>query len=1041
MGRVQAGRGLVGGRIMDDTGVNCIRSNALFDFKSNFDDSENNDGLYSNTEHNCAYYDVEEFHNEFLQNPCKFSSFSLNIRSLPGKWSEFRDYIVDLSSNGFKFSVIALQEVWNVPRGVSYELEGYKPLEYRIRDPSGLNNNAGGGVGIWVDSDLEYEIIDNLSIFEPHFFESLFIKVKTSKNKYTIIGNIYRPNSGPSADLAKFLDKLAEIFAVIDTRPDLCRCEDVQLLGDFNIDLLKYKTHSLTGRYVDTLLGHGYLPLITQPTRVFGRSATLIGHISSTYKNNHYNAGILLTQLSDHMAVFNIRHMDFRKPKTKYIKVRKINGDTISSFKSLLETVQWDAVHRENRPSHAYNLFFENLDGAYDIAFPIVEVKPNSSAYPLNHWMTSGILKSRKYKEKLGVKKLRNPTEDNVATYKIFNSLYNKVIRIAKRKYYENKFKENARNIKRTWDTVREALGTNRYRSRFSDSFREGNLIIRGSREVANGFNNFFSLIGSELASRVTAATKHFSEFLGERIVSEFVFAQVTPQSLLDTAKKLKSKNSFGPDNSSSKLLKEILPVISNPLCYLYNLSFQTGFIPNRFKIAKVVPVYKAGDRHLFTNYRPISLLSSLSKLLEKIVAKQIYAFLYTNNILYEHQYGFRKAHSTTHAVLQFLHNIHGALNKNVPEYTLGIFLDLKKAFDTVDHKILLDKLEHYGFRGISNIWFQNYLGNRFQYVTIEGVDSTKREIRHGVPQGSVLGPLLFILFINDLAKSSCFSTLLFADDTTLQLSSNNINNLFTVANEELQKVSLWFQSNKLTLNVLKTRYAIFRSKNMILPAEGLTLKMGNETIERIGDNMPENNFKFLGHVIDEHLSWANHIRYVQNKISSGNYLLASAKNFLPTSVRLTLFNTLIRPHLEYGILAWGGVGVSKLKPIITIQKKAIRNVAGKPRNSHTSPLFSTYKELTFLDLFKFNSCAFMYKYSNNLLPVSFNNMFTACNPPNRTNSYKIVKSRITYIDQYPTAYLPKKWNELCCSLKNIENIRKFKMNLKNTLLSSYDNV
>ena len=148
---------------------------------------------------------------------------------------------------------------------------------------------------------------------------------------------------------------------------------------------------------------------------------------------------------------------------------------------------------------------------------------------------------------------------------------------------------------------------------------------------------------------------------------------------MLDIASKIKSKNSCGPDNISSRLLKEILPIIADPLCYLFNLSFQTGFIPPRFKLAKVVPVYKSGDRHLFTNYRPISLLSSLSKLLEKIVAKQMYAFLYINNILYEHQYGFRKSHSTMHAVIQFLHNIHGALNKNVPEYSLGIFLDLKK--------------------------------------------------------------------------------------------------------------------------------------------------------------------------------------------------------------------------------------------------------------------------------------------------------------------------------------------------------------------------
>ena len=693
----------------------------------------------------------------------------------------------------------------------------------------------------------------------------------------------------------------------------------------------------------------------------------------------------------------------------------------------------------ENRPSHAYNLFFEHLDGAHEVSFPVFKVKPNKIACPLNPWMTPGLLRSRKHKEKLGAKKIKNPTQNNITEYKTFNKLYNKIIRIAKIKYYEKKFKDTARDIKRTWDTVREVIGSKRSKVPIPVSFKDGNRIIKGSGAIANGFNNFFSSIGSELAERVAVTSRHFSEFLGERIIHDFVFAQVTPQSLLDISKKLKSKSSCGPDNISSKLLKEILPVIAIPLSYLFNLSFQTGFIPPRFKIAKVVPVYKSGDRHLFTNYRPISLLSSLSKLLEKIVVKQMYAFLYSNNILYEHPYGFRKSHSTTHAVIQFLHNIHGALNKDVPEYTLGIFLDLKKAFDTVHHKILLKKLDHYGFRGISNLWFDNYLTGRYQYVSIDGTDSAKREIKYGVPQGSVLGPLLFILFINDLAKATDFSTLLFADDTTLQLSSGHVAQLFNTANEELKKVALWFQSNKLTLNVSKTKNAIFRSKNMNLATDGLSLKIGGETIDQIGANMPEKNFKFLGHVIDEHLSWVDHIRSVQNKISCGNYLLARTKNFLPSTIRLTLYNSLIRPHLDYGVLAWGGVGVSKLKPLITIQKKAIRNVAGKPSNAHTSPLFSSCEVLKFNDLYKLNSAIFMYKYTNNLLPKSFNNMFIPCNPPNRTNSYKIIKSRISYLDQFPTAYLPRNWNCLSWSLKNSNSLSIFKRTFISNLLSVYE--
>ena len=190
-----------------------------------------------------------------------------------------------------------------------------------------------------------------------------------------------------------------------------------------------------------------------------------------------------------------------------------------------------------------------------------------------------------------------------------------------------------------------------------------------------------------------------------------------------------------------------ILPTITTPLCHLFNLSLQTGYVPDQLKSAKVVPVFKSGDKHNFTNYRPISLLSSFAKLLEKIVAHQVLGFLHKNNILFKHQYGFRKSHNTTHPIIHFLDKIYNGLNSNNPEYTLGIFLDLKKAFDTVDFDILLSKMQHYGFQGISNDWFKSYLNNRTQYVEIDGKKSSLLTMSCGVPQGSILGPLLFLLF------------------------------------------------------------------------------------------------------------------------------------------------------------------------------------------------------------------------------------------------------------------------------------------------------
>ena len=288
------------------------------------------------------------------------------------------------------------------------------------------------------------------------------------------------------------------------------------------------------------------------------------------------------------------------------------------------------------------------------------------------------------------------------------------------------------------------------------------------------------------------------------------------------------------------------------------------------------------------------------------------------------------------------------------------------------------------------------------------------------------------------MARATNSLAFLFADDTTLQLSSPNIAELKIHGNRELEKVSTWIRSNKLTLNVSKTKYIIFHSKNMVIPNNEFSIKINDEIIERIGDDLQTKSYKFLGLHIDERLSWSDHIQNVCNKVSSGNYALARVKNFLPQNIRLTLYNSLIRPHLEYGIVAWGGAKISHVRKLIISQKKAVRNVAGKPSRHSSEPLFSHLELLKFSDLFRYNCSLFMFRYTYSLLPPSFSGIFSPLSQPNRTLNYKLPRSKNAFVDQLPAAVLPRIWNSLERHLKTSGSLNIFKKNLYKMIIDNY---
>ena len=715
--------------------------------------------------------------------------------------------------------------------------------------------------------------------------------------------------------------------------------------------------------------------------------------------------------------------------KTEYISKRKYTEESIANFNGELSGIDWAPVYCADGVENKFNTFINIISSLHNKYFPLIETKINIRSL-FKPWLTSSILNSIKKKNNLYRNYIKTKSPTLKANYIKYKNKLVSIIRLAEKQYYVSKLMEVKDNISKTWKIMNQMCGRNSTHKRINEIV-VNDVTIDDPLQMANTFNKYFVNVGPSLANNIPMVNKQPSNFLHGNFTSSMYLLPTNQYEVSDIITNLKNTNSKGFDELPVNLIKRCNTGISPILAYLNNQSFLEGIFPDHLKIAKVIPVYKCDDSKCISNYRPISVLTAFSKISEKLVCARLNKYLMNNSFLHDSQYGFREQLSTSMALLKLTDDISKSIDEG--NLTVGVFIDLAKAFDTVDHNILLNKLNHYGIRGVVNDWFRSYLTNRMQYVSIDKSNSTHSLIKCGVPQGSILGPVLFLIYINDLNQvSDILHTIMFADDTNLFLSGSKISEIERKLNNELSLLTEWFSANRLSLNIKKTSYIVFCNRKNI----DANILLANTRIGKVNDT------KFLGVIISSNLSWNKHIDVIINKMSKTIGIIAKVRHLLLGSAR-TLYMTLVEPYINYCNIVWAQPdSTCHLNKILKIQKKYCRIITFSDFRAHSEPLFKQLNILTVYKIYKYQLSLFMYKQSYKLLPPSHTYSFITNSSihdhyTRQCNQIHIGHCRTSKRQMTVLFQGPKLWNSLPITIKSCPSINVFRRRIKALLLSA----